>query len=180
LLLIAVLVWLDRDGYRDVDDQVNFLDASYFATVSASTTGYGDISPVSDSARTVNTLLVTPLRVVFVVVLVGSTIEVATRASRDNRRVCAGRTTSTGTRSSSASGRPASGSTRLVAERHAPGGVVVVADDPETVADATAHGLSRPLMATHPSGDPARSRRRPRPLRHRGAAPMTRARSWRR
>ena len=87
LLLMAVMVWLDRDGYKDIDDEVTFLDALYYATVSASTTGYGDIAPVSDQARTVNVLIVTPLRVAFLVVLVGSTLEVATRASRERLRV---------------------------------------------------------------------------------------------
>jgi voltage-gated potassium channel len=57
LLLIGVLVWIDRNGYSDsVDDRVSFLDALYYATVSASTTGFGDIAPVSDAPRTVNTL----------------------------------------------------------------------------------------------------------------------------
>jgi voltage-gated potassium channel len=140
LLLIAVIVWLDRDGYSDsVDDQVSFLDALYYATVSASTTGFGDIAPVSDAARTVNTLVVTPLRVLFVIVLIGTTVEVAFRTSRNQRRVLrwqekiADHTVVVGF---GTMGRAAAG--RLVANGTPPDKIVIVADDSDTVADATA------------------------------------------
>lgn len=143
LLLIAVLVWLDRDGYSDsVDDQVSFLDALYYATVSASTTGFGDIAPVSDAARTVNTLVITPLRVLFVVVLVGSTLEVATRTSRHRRRVLRwqdGITDHTVVVGFGTMGRAGVG--RLLANGSPRESVVVVADDADTVADATAEGF---------------------------------------
>jgi voltage-gated potassium channel len=87
LLLMAVLVWLDADGYSDVDGTVSFLDALYYATVSASTTGYGDIAPVSPEARWVNVLVVTPLRVAFLAVMIGTTVEVLTRTGRARLRV---------------------------------------------------------------------------------------------
>jgi voltage-gated potassium channel len=86
LLLIAVVVWLDRDGYRDLDGKVSFLDAVYYATVTASTTGYGDVTPLSDRARLVNILIVTPLRVLFLIVLVGTTLEVLTERTREHVR----------------------------------------------------------------------------------------------
>ena len=87
LFAVALVVWLDRDGYTDVDDAVSFRDALYYATVSLSTTGYGDIAPATPEARLVNILLITPLRVLFVLVLVGTTIEVLTRRSRDEFRI---------------------------------------------------------------------------------------------
>lgn len=143
LLLIAVLVWLDRDGYSDsVDDQVSFLDALYYATVSASTTGFGDIAPVSDAARTVNTLIVTPLRVLFVVVLVGTTVEVATRTSLKRRRVLRWQEKiedHTVVVGFGTMGRAAAG--RLMANGTPPDKIVIVADDSDTVADATARGF---------------------------------------
>ena len=44
LFAAVLLVYLDRDVYRDVqDNQLSFLDCLYYATVSLSTTGYGDI-----------------------------------------------------------------------------------------------------------------------------------------
>jgi voltage-gated potassium channel len=84
----VLVVYLGRSGYRDVNgDGVSLLDAFYYATVSLSTTGYGDITPVSDGARLVNVLVVTPLRVLFVIVLVGTTIELLTERSRQEFRV---------------------------------------------------------------------------------------------
>ena len=86
--LTVLVVYLGRDGYRDVNgDGISLLDAFYYATVSLSTTGYGDITPVSDAARLVNILVVTPLRVLFVIVLVGTTIELLTERSRQDFRV---------------------------------------------------------------------------------------------
>jgi voltage-gated potassium channel len=89
LLTIATVVWLDRDGYHDDVGDITWFDGLYYATVSASTTGYGDIYPASDQARFVNVLVVTPLRVVFVVALIGSAFEVVTTTARQlyRRRV---------------------------------------------------------------------------------------------
>src|SRR5690348_102534 len=83
LLVSIVVVYLGRAGYRDGNgDGLSFLDAVYYATVSLSTTGYGDITPVSASARLVNVLIITPLRVLFLIVLVGTTLAVLTERSR--------------------------------------------------------------------------------------------------
>jgi voltage-gated potassium channel len=87
LVAMAFVVWLDRDGYTDIDGEVSFRDALYYATVSLSTTGYGDIAPITPRSRLVNILLVTPLRVLFVLVLVGTTVEVLTRRSRNEYRL---------------------------------------------------------------------------------------------
>jgi voltage-gated potassium channel len=77
LIVTVLLVYLGRHGYRDVnEDGLSLLDCIYYATVSLSTTGYGDITPVSESARLVNVLVITPLRVLFLIVLVGTTLEV--------------------------------------------------------------------------------------------------------
>jgi voltage-gated potassium channel len=79
LVVVVFIVWLDRTGYNDTSDgAVDLLDAFYYSTVSLSTTGYGDITPVSDSARIVNVVLITPLRVLFLVVLIGTTLEALT------------------------------------------------------------------------------------------------------
>ena len=47
----VLIVYFDRDGYADNDDGIGLIDSFYYATVSLSTTGYGDITPVSESAR---------------------------------------------------------------------------------------------------------------------------------
>ncbi len=87
LVITAVIVYVERDGYRDVTETpIGWLDAFYYATVSLSTTGYGDITPYSDVARLTNTLVITPLRFIFLIVLVGTTVEVLTARSRDEFR----------------------------------------------------------------------------------------------
>jgi voltage-gated potassium channel len=87
LVAVVVLVMLDKDGYKDANnEELNWIGALYYATVTLSTTGYGDIVPVSDSARLMNVLLITPLRVAFLVILVGTTFEVLTRRTRDQLR----------------------------------------------------------------------------------------------
>ncbi|OZM75342.1 potassium transporter Kef [Amycolatopsis antarctica] len=88
LFATVLIVYFDRDGYRDVNgDGLSFLDAVYYATVSLSTTGYGDIAPMTDSARFVNVVVITPLRVLFLIVLVGTTLEVLTERSRQAFRI---------------------------------------------------------------------------------------------
>ncbi|MGW3283740.1 potassium channel family protein [Streptomyces sp. NPDC001002] len=87
LAATALIVWIDRDGYNDNSDgSVDFLDAAYYATVTLSTTGYGDIAPVSDGARLTNILVITPLRVIFLIILVGTTLEVLTERTREEWR----------------------------------------------------------------------------------------------
>jgi voltage-gated potassium channel len=83
VLFIATVVTIQRNGYQDsADGAVSVLDALYYASVSVTTTGYGDITPVSDAARLVDVLLVTPARLMFLVLLVGTTMEVLTDQSR--------------------------------------------------------------------------------------------------
>ena len=73
ITLVAVLT-VQRDGFVDPEDgSISVLDAFYYSTVTVTTTGYGDIRPVSDGARLATTLLVTPARVLFLIVLVGTT-----------------------------------------------------------------------------------------------------------
>jgi voltage-gated potassium channel len=83
LFAATLVVYLDRNGYRDVRaGRLTFLDCLYFAAVSLSTTGYGDITPYTEAARLVNTVVFTPLRIAFLAVLVGTTLEVLSERSR--------------------------------------------------------------------------------------------------
>jgi len=77
LAIVVALVWFDRDSYTDNHDgHVTLIDAIYYATVTISTTGYGDITPIAQHARIINAIVVTPLRIGFLVLLVGTTLEV--------------------------------------------------------------------------------------------------------
>ncbi|MFC3961537.1 potassium channel family protein [Nocardia jiangsuensis] len=88
LATAVLVVYLDRDGYTDSHDgTVSLLDAVYYATVSLSTTGYGDIAPITAQARLVNIAVITPLRVFFLIVLVGTTLAALTEDSRQAMRI---------------------------------------------------------------------------------------------
>jgi voltage-gated potassium channel len=93
LILVGtvVLVYVDRHGYRDSNDPplygVSLTDAIYYTTVTLSTTGYGDIAPVTERARMVNAFVVTPARIAFLVLLIGTTLEVLASQGREMFRV---------------------------------------------------------------------------------------------
>ena len=88
VLFIVLVIYLDRDGYRDVnEDGMTLLDCFYYAVVTLSTTGYGDITPISSTARFVNVVIITPARVMFLIILVGTTLEVLTEQYRNNIRL---------------------------------------------------------------------------------------------
>ena len=63
------------------------LDSFYYTTVTLSTTGYGDIAPDSEQARLVNALVITPARIAFLVLLIGTTLEVLASQGREMFRV---------------------------------------------------------------------------------------------
>jgi voltage-gated potassium channel len=90
LVFTVLLVYLDRHGYRDSNDptgRISIIDAFYYTTVTLSTTGYGDIAPVADHSRLINALVVTPLRIGFLALLIGTTLEVLANRSREIFRV---------------------------------------------------------------------------------------------
>lgn len=86
----VLLVYFDREGYNDNNDPLNeisLIDALYYTTVTLSTTGYGDIAPVSDTARLVNAFVITPARIGFLVLLIGTTLEVLASQGRELIRI---------------------------------------------------------------------------------------------
>lgn len=87
ILFVMILVLLQRGGYQDAaGGSISAIDALYYATVSVTTVGYGDITPVTQSARLLNALLITPARVIFLILLVGSVFELATGSLRTRIR----------------------------------------------------------------------------------------------
>ena len=86
----VMLVYFDRTGYNDANDpdgKVGLVDAIYYTTVTLSTTGYGDIAPVTQQARLINAFVVTPFRIAFLVLLIGTTLEVLASQGREMFRV---------------------------------------------------------------------------------------------
>ena len=84
VVFIALITYIGRDGYSDSqsDGPMTFIDALYYATVSVTTTGYGDIVPATQFSRLVNIFIVTPARILFIVLLVGTTLQVLAERSR--------------------------------------------------------------------------------------------------
>ena len=89
LLMIVVLVhWWDRAGLVDHHDgEVSFLDIVYFTMISITTTGFGDIAPVSDRARLVEAVIVTPIRIAVIYIFVGTAYKFIIRRSWEKWRM---------------------------------------------------------------------------------------------
>lgn len=72
-VVVLVVFYVDRDGLKDgVDGAVSFSDVLYFTMVTVTTVGYGDIVPVSDSARMIDAFLVTPIRIFVWFIFIGT------------------------------------------------------------------------------------------------------------
>ena len=90
LVVTVVIVYVGRDGYRDTNGAghgLSLVDCLYYAIVSLTATGYGDIVPVTEAAWLVDILVITPLRVLFLIVLIGTTFEVLTERSRQSFKI---------------------------------------------------------------------------------------------
>jgi voltage-gated potassium channel len=144
IAFVALLTYAERGGYVDPeDDAVSLLDAFYYSTVSITTTGYGDIRPVTDQARLLTTLLVTPARVLFLILLVGTTLEILAQRSRDAYRRSRWKRTLNDHIIICGFGVKGRAALRtLLAKDVKPEKVVVIDDSPDARQHATAAGLT--------------------------------------
>jgi len=82
LFLLIFIHWIERDGLKDnLDGTVSLLDVIYFTMISATTTGYGDIVPVTPRTRMFDAIIVTPIRILFILILAGSAYSFVARRS---------------------------------------------------------------------------------------------------
>jgi voltage-gated potassium channel Kch len=141
---VALLTYIGRDGYVDPeDDAVSLLDAFYYSTVSITTTGYGDIRPVTDETRLATTLLVTPARILFLILLVGTTVEILAQRSRDAYRRARWKRTLSDHIIICGYGVKGRGAVKtLRANGVQPSEIVVIESDPAARARATAQGIT--------------------------------------
>ena len=73
LALVVGFHWIERDSLKDTHDgHISFADIIYFTMISATTTGYGDVVPVTEQARLFDALVVTPIRIFFLLILAGT------------------------------------------------------------------------------------------------------------
>ncbi len=71
--LVVGFHWFERESLKDTHDgHISFADIIYFTMISATTTGYGDIVPVTEHARLFDALIVTPIRIFFLLILAGT------------------------------------------------------------------------------------------------------------
>jgi voltage-gated potassium channel len=89
LVFLVVLVhWFDRAGLKDTHDGVvSFLDVFYFTMISITTTGFGDIAPVSDKSRLIEAVIVTPIRFAVIFLFVGTAYQFLIRRSWETWRM---------------------------------------------------------------------------------------------
>jgi voltage-gated potassium channel len=83
LALVAAVfgvLWLDRDGLKDtLDGEMSFTDVLYFAMVTITTVGYGDIVPVTPRARLIDAVFVTPIRIIILLLFLGTAYQLVVR-----------------------------------------------------------------------------------------------------
>ena len=86
--LVLLIFWFDRDGIKDTHDgHMSFGDVAYFTAVTITTVGYGDIVPTSDRARLIDTVFVTPLRLIIWFIFLGTAYELVLQRWLETRRM---------------------------------------------------------------------------------------------
>ena len=146
LLATTLIVYLGRHGYIDAarpGRPLRLVDALYYSTVSLSATGFGDIVPVTTAARLVNTFVLTPIRVAFLIVVVSTTIEVFAEQTRRGWRIFWWRSKLTG--HTVLVGYGTKGRSTLATLRGAGiagSSVVIVDSSPDVIAEANEAGLT--------------------------------------
>ena len=147
IVLVAVVLWFDRDGLRDnahPDRQPGFVDVFYFTVVSLTTVGYGDIAPVTDQARLINAVLLTPIRVFLWALFLGTAYELTLlrlrfREERQMRELHERLADHVVVCGYGVKGRAIVD--ELLAHGHAPDAIVAIDPSEEAVARATKEGL---------------------------------------
>lgn len=88
VFLVVMIHWLDRDGLVDNHDgHISFLDVVYFTMISITTTGFGDIAPISDKSRLVEAVIVTPIRFAVIFIFVGAAYNFVIKRSWEKWRM---------------------------------------------------------------------------------------------
>ena len=88
IFLVVMIHWWDREGLVDnLDGEVSFLDVIYFTMISITTTGFGDIAPISDRARLIEAVIVTPIRFAVFFIFVGTAYNFIIKRSWEKYRM---------------------------------------------------------------------------------------------
>lgn len=146
ILLVSIGMYFARDGLKDNTHpgrEMSFIDVMYFTVISLTTVGYGDIVPATASARFINAVLLTPVRILVLTAFVGTAYEITLQRYRqqatmkqlrerlENHTIlCGFGVTSRAIVS------------ELLAHGHTPDSIVVVDPNEETTRTATTMGLT--------------------------------------
>jgi voltage-gated potassium channel len=88
IFLVILIHWFDRAGLKDShDDVISFLDVVYFTMISVTTTGFGDIAPISDRSRFIEAVIVTPVRIAVIFIFVGTAYNFVIKRSWEKWRM---------------------------------------------------------------------------------------------
>lgn len=88
IFVVIVIHWFDRAGLKDNHDGViSFLDVVYFTMISVTTTGFGDIAPISDRSRFIEAVIVTPVRIAVIFIFVGTAYNFVIKRSWEKWRM---------------------------------------------------------------------------------------------
>lgn len=82
---VTLTVYVEREGFVDNSHpgrSLSVLDSFYYAATSLTTVGYGDIVPVSPQARLMNTVFLTPVRLLFLILFFGTAYEISVYYAR--------------------------------------------------------------------------------------------------
>ncbi len=80
IVIVTLAVYVGGDGFVDNSHpghRLTLVDSIYYAATSLTTVGYGDVVPVSSQARLLNSVLLTPIRLLFLVLFFGTAYEVS-------------------------------------------------------------------------------------------------------
>ena len=144
VMLVVLIHWFDREGLKDnFDNHVSFLDVVYFTMISITTTGFGDIAPVSDKSRLIEAVIVTPIRVAVLFIFVGTAYNFVIKRSWENWRMRKIQERLTGHIVVLGFGISGSQAVRELIERGTdPGRIVVMDGSPDRLEEAEAMGCN--------------------------------------
>ncbi|MCL4216124.1 MAG: NAD-binding protein, partial [Candidatus Hydrogenedentes bacterium] len=88
LAAVVVVIYFEK-GHRDsrTGEAPDFLSCIYFAFVTVTTVGYGDIVPVTQTARLVDALFLTPIRFIVILIFVGTAYQLALKRLQEEYRM---------------------------------------------------------------------------------------------
>lgn len=142
--LVLLVMWLDRDGLRDnIDGSISFIDVIYFTVITVTSVGYGDIVPVSDRAKLIDTFFITPIRLFVWLLFLGTAYDFVFRRYWDRYRMRTIQRSLSGHTVLAGFGRSGQEAVNELIARGTPREKIVVVDsNPQALEHATALGLA--------------------------------------